>query len=483
MNVFKKFTGTFWSANTMELFERWAFYGIYLVLALYLTDPKDKGALEFSQAQKGLLMGLITAILYFLPLFTGAIADRIGYKKSILISQIILSASYAIVGLFTSYTSVFVIFLFIAVGASIFKPVIAAVITKTTSKENSSLGFGIYYMIINIGAFIGPLIASKLRDYSWQYVFISSSIAILVNLIVLFFFFKEPPREEIKEPLGKTIKSILYNSFHVFSDLKLSVLLVIIIGFWTVYFQLFYTIPIFLEQWVDTSAVYNSLFSISTFLAKLFGNNHGSIQPEIIVNIDATCIILFQVLVSYYCGKLKAINGIMLGTITNTIGMFLAVLTGNPWLVMISIAIGAFGEMMTSPRVIEYLGRIAPEDKVAAYIGSSYIPMAFGSFFAGVISGSVYEKLADKYHFMQQTLLTKYHVVTEGLSKVQLEELFLSKTGFNIHEANAYLWNTYNPSKLAYILLFIGLFTALCMAIYNKFVPERKPDHSSSING
>ena len=66
--AFKKFPKTFWVANTMELFERWAWYGMFTVLALYLTQSTDTGALGFSQSQKGNIMGTVTAILYFLPL-------------------------------------------------------------------------------------------------------------------------------------------------------------------------------------------------------------------------------------------------------------------------------------------------------------------------------------------------------------------------------------------------------------------------------
>ncbi|MFW5706171.1 MAG: MFS transporter, partial [Bacteroidota bacterium] len=203
-NAFKKYPSAFWTANTMELFERWAWYGMFMLLALYLTGSKDTGALGFTQEQKGYLMGPVVAILYFLPLITGAIADRYGYKRVLIISYLILSVGYFLMGMFKSYASMYVVFLFVAVGAALFKPIISAIIAKTTDDETSSIGFGIFYMMVNIGAFIGPVVASKMRGFDWQYVFITSSVIILVNLIIVLFVFKEPPRVKSDEPLGKS---------------------------------------------------------------------------------------------------------------------------------------------------------------------------------------------------------------------------------------------------------------------------------------
>ncbi len=143
-----------------------------MVLALYLTKSKDMGALGFTQAQKGNIMGIVSAILYFLPIITGSIADKFGYKKVLLISFSILSSGYFLMGWLVDYNSVFMVFLFIAIGGALFKPVISATIAKTTNAQTSSIGFGIFYMMVNIGAFIGPIFASKLRELDWIYVFI-----------------------------------------------------------------------------------------------------------------------------------------------------------------------------------------------------------------------------------------------------------------------------------------------------------------------
>ena len=92
--VIRNFPRVFWISNFMELFERWAWYGMFIVLALYLTGSTDTGALGFSQTQKGMLMGTVVMILYFLPVITGAIADKIGYRKVLIVAYIILSTGY-----------------------------------------------------------------------------------------------------------------------------------------------------------------------------------------------------------------------------------------------------------------------------------------------------------------------------------------------------------------------------------------------------
>ena len=138
-----RFPRTFWAANSLELFERWAWYGMFMILANYLTGSTSEGALGFSQVEKGTLMGSIVGILYFMPLLTGSIADKFGYKKVLLVSYAILASGYLLMGVFKSYWPVYFSFLYLAVGAALFKPVISATISKTTDDSNSSIGFGI----------------------------------------------------------------------------------------------------------------------------------------------------------------------------------------------------------------------------------------------------------------------------------------------------------------------------------------------------
>ncbi len=476
--VFKSFPKTFWVANTMELFERWAWYGLFAVLALYLTKSTDEGALGFTQSQKGSIMGTVTAILYFLPLITGAIADRVGYKKVLTIAFIILSSSYLLMGYVTSYMAVYAAFLLVALGAALFKPIVSATIAKTTNDENSSIGFGIFYMIVNIGGFVGPIFSSKLRDaFGWKIVFIMAASAILVNLIIVTFFYKEPEREKSEDDLMESIKKSFSNIWTALKDMKLLIFLIIMIGFWTMFNQLFYTLPNFIDQWVDTKVIYNAIASISPGLAAAIGTSEGTIAPEMMVNLDAGAIIFFQILVSSIVMRLRPINAIITGILVNAIGIGLAFSQHNGWYVIVGIFIFALGEMASSPKFTEYIGKIAPKNKEALYMGTSFLPVAAGNFITGFLSGDVYQAWSDKI-----TLLQK-EVAARGLSIPEISKTFTQNDyihraselmGMSEDQLTQYLWNTYHPQKIWMLFSAIGVVTIIGLFLYDKLILKDK---------
>ena len=183
--VLKSFPKTFWVANTIELFERWAWYGFFMLFATYLTGSSDVGGLEFTQSEKGMIMGIGTGILYFLPVVTGSIADKYGYKRVLFLSFIIYISAFILLPQLDTYTGVFVAYLYLALGAALFKPIVSATVAKTTTDENASIGFGIFYMMVNIGAFFGPLVTLLFKGS--QLIFYISAAMMLVNFILLFF--------------------------------------------------------------------------------------------------------------------------------------------------------------------------------------------------------------------------------------------------------------------------------------------------------
>ncbi len=450
---------------------------MFAVLALYLTGSTDEGALGFTQAQKGNIMGPVTAILYLLPLITGALADRIGYKKVLITAYIILSSGYLLMGYVNSYLLVYIAFLWVALGAALFKPIISATVTKTTTKETSSMGFGIFYMIVNIGGFVGPLFSSKLRDaYGWKIVFIMAASAILVNLLLVLLFYKEPYREKSQDSLGETITRALKNILEALKDLRLVIFLIIMVGFWTMFNQLFYTLPNFIDQWVDTTIIYKWLEGISPGLAAAIGTREGTIAPEMMVNLDAGSIILFQVLISALVMKFKPLNTIISGIIVNAIGIGLAFSTGNGFYVIVGIFVFAIGEMSSSPKFTEYIGRIAPRNKEALYMGTSFLPVAAGNLIAGWLSGNFYEKWSDKIS------LLKTEVARRGLDIPSIGDITQNeyvhraaeRMGMNEHQLTNYLWTTYHPSKIWMVFSAIGVATVIALFLYDKLLLKHR---------
>jgi POT family proton-dependent oligopeptide transporter len=469
--VVRTLPGTFWAANALELFERLAYYGIFNLLALYLTNSPETGALGFTQVEKGMIMGIVNAILYFLPVITGAIADKFGYKKVLIIAFLILSSGYYLMGRVSSFGSVFITFFYVAIGAALFKPIISATIARTTHEGNASLGFGIFYMIINIGGLVGPLLASELREISWNYIFLMSSGSILFNLVIVLVFFHEPDRQTNSESLLRSLGTVFKNIFMVLQDLRFVVFLAIITGAWTVYWQYFYSLPVFMEQWVDTSPLYNALHSISPVLAEKVGTSGGIILTEKIIAMDAMFIVLFQVIVSSLVMRLRPLQSMTFGILINSIGLTLSVLTRNPLFTLTSILIFSFGEMAFSPKILEYIGRIAPKDKAALYMGTQFLPMALGNFFGGFIAGGVYDLLADKYQMIRKML--PQLADSQSLSN---DQLFHSAAQFLQTDAqglNKILWEMYHPNLFGIVLIGIGMITVILLFIYDRYMATK----------
>lgn len=472
-NIFRSFPRTFWVANTMELFERWAWYGFYMVLALYLTGSTDTGALGFTQEQKGNLMGPVTFLLYLLPIITGSIADRYGYKRVLLVAFLILSSGYFLLGLVRSYWAFYFLFIYLAVGAALFKPIITATVSRTTDDRNSSIGFGIFYMVVNVGAFIGPIVASKLRIISWQWVYNMSAGIILINFILLLFFFKDPVKEKSGKSLGESLKEIFRNVVTVLSDFRLILFLLIIVGFWAMYLQLFYTLPVYIDQWMDTRSLYNWLHRLSPTLASAIGTPSGTIAPEMLTNLDAFYIVLFQIVVSGFVARFSPLRAMANGILLSSVGIGMMFAFQNPVYLVFSLLLFGLGEMATSPKTQEYVGKIAPEGKTALYMGFSYLPLAGGHIVAGFLSGSVYANIADKPTLLQKILIEKgIHLQAPGEGFSLNDYYMAAAKALNVppDQLTAWLWETARPWKIWILFTAIGLITFLALILYNRLV-------------
>lgn len=474
MNVFAKFPRTFWVANLIELFERWAWYGFFMLFANYLTGSSDAGGLEFSQAQKGTLMGVGTGILYFLPVLTGAIADRYGYKKVLFLSFLIYISAFILFPMCTSFTGVFLMYLYLAVGAALFKPVISATIAKTTTDETSSIGFGIFYMMVNIGAFFGPIVTLLFKGSSHLIFYVSAGI-IALNFILLFFY-REPGQVEKKkntDSLMHTFAGIFRNMGSILKDMKFIIFLLIVAGFWTMYNQLFFTLPVFISQWVDTSALYDFFHTYIPFISRNYSPAPGVMDSEFITNIDALYIILLQVLVSSIVMRMKPLRSMMSGFLVCAIGMSLTIASQNVLFTMAAILIFALGEMAGSPKITEYIGKIAPADKKALYMGYSFIPVFLGNVLAGVISGVVYQRMSDKVMIVQKFAEEKGLQISDQLSNNAYFDEVARQVNLTPQALTNLLWDTYSPSRLWMVLLAIGAGSAILLFIYDRLTSRK----------
>src|SRR5690554_4885550 len=417
------FNKNFWLASFMELMERWAWYGIYTLLGLYLVGSTDTGGLRFNHIQKGNIMGNIVGILYFLPLVFGVIADRIGYKLSLTISYIIMISGYYLLGEVNTYWSVYMAFLLVAVGAAFFKPVASAIVARNTDETTGTLGFGIFYIMVNIGGFIGPFLSSVLRNnLGWKIIFVQATIVIGINLIVLLLFYKEPKVEKPKDSIGKAIKDSVMGIFEALKDVRLGILLLLMIGFWTMFNQLFNTLPNFIEDWINSSSISNWLNENIPFLGRWLSLD-GLIKPEMFTQIDALMIVLCQAFVSYFVTKMRHINAVIRGAVIATIGIGLTFYSGNVWFTIIGTMIFAIGEMMSSPTVSSFIALITPKGKEGLYQGTYFLPVAASYFVTSFISGGLYQSWSDKLSLLQTEMGKRNIDMPEVVSK----EAFIEK--------------------------------------------------------
>jgi len=505
MGLMKSFNKPFWVASVMELFERVAWYGMFAILAMYLVASKDVNGLGFTDDQGGAIIGIVTGILYFLPIITGAIADSIGYKKSLVISYTILAIGYFSLGYVDSYWGFFAVFLFLALGAAMFKPVASAIVTRNTDTSNSSMGFGIFYMMVNVGGWIGPFIVGKLRGESnWQIAFNIAVVAVIINMLFVLFAFKEKKSEteNVKKGLGETITNSFKNIWEALQDSRLTVLLVIMIGFWTLFNQLFYTLPKYIADWVDAGKLFSTINDFSPLLAKLIGDADEAVaKPELLINLDAFAIIIFQILISYIIIKWKPINAMIIGFIIVSVGIGLAFYFRDGLFIILGIVIFAIGEMTANPKFSAYIAEISPKGKEALYMGTYFLPVFVGNVIAGWISGSIYGKMSAKISLAQNEAvaqgidmmdkngqLVTYtktgfkvvddagNVVKDAVTEITKNDYIAQvsdKIGMNANDFTQHLWDTYHPNEILWVFVGIGVFTFLTLVFYDKIYVKR----------
>ena len=477
LSIFKKYPSLFWVANIIELFERYAWYGFYTGFGLFLVGSKETSAMGFSPVEKGIIMGTGSMLLYFLPIITGAIADRVGYKIILFLSFLIYMSGFYMIQQFDSFNMVFVSFLWICVGGAFFKPVIQATISKTTNEETASIGFGIFYMMVNIGGWIGPTVAGIVLGKGWNFVFMLSIIAIAMNFLITLFFFKEPDRGSQTGGALSSVGQAFKNIYTTLINWRFSMFLLIMSLFWAAFNQLYYSFPTFVDDWVNMGTLYNDIYSVFPGLAKLLGGDTGTINAVTLTGMDAFFIIVFQIAVSAFVMRFRPLNAMMGGIFVLSIGLFLMFAFQSAWVVLFGLLVFALGEMSSSPKYSEYVGNIAPNDKKALYMGSSFLPIALGHQIAGFMSGAPYEKVADK------LFLLKQEVAKRGLSVPEIGDNFTKTDYFNEaarqmnftqQQLTDFLWVSYNPHTIWIFFSSLALSAVLLLFLYDRFILPKK---------
>ncbi|NLN96491.1 MAG: peptide MFS transporter [Bacteroidales bacterium] len=419
----RSFPRNFWTVIIMEFFERGSYYGVMSVLSVYLVMNVNDGGLGFSKESVGVIKSTITPLLYLLPILSGAIADRFGYRKVLMFAFVIMSLGYFLTSTVTSYSLVFLSLTLMAVGAGFFKPIISGTIARETDESNSTLGFGIFYWTINLGAFIFPLIlVPYLKGISWSYIFIMAAVGTGWLLILNVFVYKEPPRPESTKSIVEVLKGVVL----VLKDYRFVIMIVIYSMFWILYFQMFDTVLWYLKEHIDMSPV-NKV--VNSFLGIFVNEPSWKFDAEHVTVINAGTIILLQLIISNIVKNTRALPTMIAGIALGTIGMGILAISTHAWVFMAGIIIFSIGEMTAHPKFISYVGLIAPADKKALYLGYSFLYGVIGSAIGGILGATMYVYFVD------------------GLNR---------------------------PGLLWFIFSLIGVATIIGLILYNKFLAPRK---------
>ena len=370
---FKSFAGfskPFWAANSSELFERVAFYGMAPVLVPYLVQVR-----HFDEAAAIRVGGNLGFVVYGLTILSGALADWLGYRRAMLLAYVSLAAGYMGIYAAPRFSLVVVALAFVAFGASIIKPAITGTVQRSCGDEQRPVGFSIYYMLVNIGGFLGPNISGAVAaGIGLAAVFPTSALAIGAALIVVLALYRvdsgaAPPPPQALSRLAKDFLKILATP-------RLMTLFLLVAGFWSLFFQFFGAFTLYLTQDLGLSQQ----------------------RANLIISIDAALIIVCQVVVGYLTRHWATSRAVWIGAAIGAASFGIIGLGLSPYYAAAGVAVFSIGEMIYSAHFYKYLGSLAPAGQEAMYLGFAFLPIALGSLLSGWIGGPIAAWARDSLH-------------------------------------------------------------------------------------
>jgi dipeptide/tripeptide permease len=494
--------GIYWIANWMELVERFAYYGVRTVLPVFMVLAISEGGPELTHVQKGTIYSIWALVQSFVPIFTGVYADRFGYKINIVVSTVLKIVGYLLMGYCialaemaaggplaearaagtdATYEIFFAGAMFLALGTAIFKPGLQGLIAHEMPERSASLGWGIFYQMVNIGGFLGPLIAGYLRVLEWEYVFLACAIGIALNFVPLLFF-REPEREG--EPDVRTVPALGLDAVRGLLEPRLFFFTVAFAGFWLMFYQLFDILPNFIDDWVDSRGAASALASVLGDGAVPTVNG-GNLTQEWMINLNAGLISLFAFLVGYLTGRLRSLTAIVIGIAVSAVAIYMLGMRMAGWWILLAIAVFSLGEMMASPTKMRYLAAIAPPGRKGQYMGYVNMTVGIGWSIGSIVAGEWYQEKGDKVVLARRYLEERAGVSAErvaALDRGEVMAFFQETVGVDAWGARELLWNTYEPYSMWLLFTLIGLGSMVLLVAYDQVTRKADADPSFSFN-
>ena len=364
------FERPFWVANISELFERLSYYAAFASLARYLHE-----VLKFPTEQTGTLAGFFGGLVWFLPVFGGTLADRMGFRRALALAYFILSCAYFLLGSLgaTWFAPVrdavplgalvaFVLAL-PALGVALVKPSVVGT-TARASKENvRSIGYSIYYTLVNIGGAAGPFVASYVHQHmSVENVFRVAALSVFLMFIGVLLFFREPRRTD--EVQTTSLAQAGRNFWTVITNPRFMLFLLIFTGYWIVYWQEFITLPIYVHDYISPT-----------------------IDTELLLMTGPLVVIALTLVINILAQKVPALTAITVGTLLTALGWIVLIFMPTGLGAVLTLIVIALGEIIQSPRYYEYISRLAPSGQQGTYMGFAFLPLGIGSLIGGKFGG------------------------------------------------------------------------------------------------
>jgi proton-dependent oligopeptide transporter, POT family len=379
------FERPFWVANISELFERLSYYAAFASLARYLHE-----ALSFPTERAADLAGLFGGLVWFLAIFGGAIADRLGFRRALSLAYLILATAYFLLGSITASwlapirdsvplgLFVAVILMLPALGIALVKPCVVGTTARASAPNVRSIGYSIYYTLVNIGGALGPIAASWVHEkFSASGVFRLSAACVLLMFFLVLLLFKEPKRSG--EVQTASLRETLRNFGKVLGNPKFMLFLLIFSGYWIVYWQEFITLPLYVHDYVDSSANTEKMLATGPII-----------------------VIALTVAISIVTKRMAAFRAVLLGTLISMVAFAILALHPTVTAAYVTLIVIALGELTQQPRYYDYISRLAPSGQQGTYMGFAFLPLGIGAFLAGRIGGSLLHYFAEVQHHPQQ---------------------------------------------------------------------------------
>lgn len=498
-----KFGRTFWTLNAIEMWERLAYYNLRVMAPIYIMQADNPGGLHLTAMNKGTIYAWWAAFQSLLPIVTGGFADRFGYKRTLGFSVMLMMAGYLMLAFLrdlpflSNYWALFISIMTLATGTAFFKPGIQGSLAHSMPAGKTSVGWGIFYWVVNVGAFIGhylpsilltlsavlpgPLHAEPNSAAAWRNLFLASAFFSSFNLLLLLTFEDVPSGASKTETVGQ----VLWRTVTNILEPRLLTWMAIMSCFWLMMYQLWDLQPNFIADWVDSRPMAEMLLAAPEMVQKALIEQtpRGPMIPQqVLLSANALFIILGVVGVAWLTRRMRTLESMLIGMVLAVVGVLVAGWTQSAWILVLGILFFSLGEMTTGPKKSEYLALIAPPGKKGLYLGYVNIPVGVGVYLGSAIAGYVYGRFGEKavlalryiaehttygtsrrWNGDPATLESALELKRSG-AMAKLQEL----TGQDSLAVTQLLWDTYHPHFVWIPFAAVGVLAAIGLWIFGR---------------